>query len=58
MKNIKFNPIEEKTLNDKLVDLYGAKIPGLYSAVKPLFDNPNAVKPALPLLIELNDDES
>lgn len=58
MKNIKFNPIEEKTLNDKLVNLYGAKIPGLYSAVKPLFDKPNAVKPALPLLIELKDDES
>lgn len=58
MKNIKFNPIEEKTLNDKLVNLYGAKITGLYSAVKPLFDNPDAVKPALPLLIELKDDES
>lgn len=58
MKNIKYNPIEEKTLNDKLVNLYGSKLPGLYSAVKPLFDDPEAVKPALPLLIELNDDES
>lgn len=58
MKNIKYNPIEEKTLNDKLVNLYGSKLPGLYSAVKPLFDDPNAVKPALPLLLELNDDGS
>lgn len=58
MKNIIYNPIEEKTLNDKLVNLYGPKLPGLYSAVKPLFDNPDAVKPALPLLIELNDNES
>jgi hypothetical protein len=58
MKDIKYNPIEEKTLNDKLVNLYGAKIPGLYAAVKPLFDDPDAIKPALPLVIELNDDES
>lgn len=58
MKVIKYNPIEEKTLNDKLVNLYGSKLPGLYSAVKPLFDDPEAIKPALPLLIELNDDES
>lgn len=58
MKDIKYIPIEEKTLNDKLVNLYGSKIPGLYAAVKPLFDNKDAVKPALPLLIELNDDES
>lgn len=58
MKNIQFVPVEENTLNDKLVNLYGPKIPGLYSAVKPLFDNPDAVKPALPLLIELKDDGS
>lgn len=58
MKNIKFKPIEEKSLNDKLVNLYGSKIPGLYSALKPLFDNPDTIKPALPLVIELNDDES
>lgn len=58
MKDIKYTPIEEKTLNDKLVNLYGSKIPGLYAAVEPLFDNKDAVKPALPLLIELNDDES
>ena len=58
MINIKFDPIEEKTLNDKLVNLYGPKLPELYSAVKPLFDDPDAVKPALPLLLELNDDES
>lgn len=58
MKDIKFKAIEENTLNDKLVNLYGAKIPGLYSAIKPLFENPEAIKPALPLLIELNGDES
>lgn len=58
MQDIKYNPIEEKTLNDKLVNLYDPKIPALYAAVKPLFDDPNAVKPALPLLLELNDDES
>lgn len=58
MINVKFDPIEEKTLNDKLVNLYGPKLPELYSAVKPLFDDPDAVKPALPLLLELNDDES
>ena len=56
MDNLKFIPIEEKTLNDKLVNLYGSHIPGLYKAVKPLFDDPDAIKPALPLLIELNDD--
>ena len=58
MNDITYIPIEEKTLNDKLVNLYGPKIPGLYSAVKPLFDDPDAIKPALPLLLELNDDES
>lgn len=58
MKNIEYIPIEERSLNDKLVNLYGPKIPGLYAAVKPLFDDPNAVKPALPLLLEPNDDES
>lgn len=58
MKDIKYIPIEERSLNDKLVNLYGPNIPGLYAAVKPLFDDPNAIKPALPLLLELNDDES
>lgn len=58
MKEIQYTPIEEKTLNDKLVNLYGPKISGLYSAVKPLFDDPNAIKPALPLVLELKDDES
>lgn len=58
MKNIKYIPIQEDTLNDKLVNLYGAKLPGLYSAVKPLFYDPDAIKPALPLIIELNDDGS
>lgn len=58
MKNIQFIPIEEKTLSDKLVNLYGTKIPRLYAAVEPLFDDKDAIKPALPLLIELNDDES
>lgn len=58
MKDIEYFPIEERSLNDKLVNLYGPKIPGLYAAVKTLFDDPNAVKPALPLLLEPNDDES
>ena len=58
MNNITYIPIKEKSLNDKLVNLYGPKLPRLYSAVKPLFDDPNAIKPALPLLLELNDDES
>ena len=58
MNNITYIPIEEKSLNDKLVNLYGPKLPRLYSAVKPLFDDPNAIKPALPLLLELNDDQS
>ena len=58
MKDIKYNPIAEKSLNDKLVNLYGPKIPSLYAAVKPLFDDPNAIKPALPLVLELNDDKS
>ncbi len=58
MKNIKYIPIQEDTLNDKLVNLYGDILPGLYSAVKPLFDDPDAIKPALPLIIELNDDGS
>lgn len=58
MKDIEYIPIEERSLNDKLVNLYGSKIPKLYAAVRPLFDDPYAVKPALPLLLELNDDES
>lgn len=57
MKQIIFNPIEEKTLNDKLVNLYGAHLVNLYTAVEPLFDNDEEVKPALPLLLELNEDE-
>lgn len=57
MENIKFNPIEERTLNDRLVNLYGSKLPELYAAVKPLFEDPNAVKPALPLLIDLYEDD-
>lgn len=58
MKDIKYNPTEEKSLNDKLVNLYGPKIPSLYAAVKPLFDDPDAKKPALPLLIELYEDDN
>ncbi len=57
MKDIKYIPIEEKSLNDKLVNLYGPLIPGLYSAVKPFFENTSVVKPALPLLIELYEDD-
>ncbi len=56
MKNIQVNKIEERSLNDRLVNLYAPLIPGLYAAVEPLFGIPDAVKPALPLIIELNDD--
>ena len=58
MDNLKFNPIEEKTINDKLVNLYSSHIPGLYKALKPLFDDPASDKPALPLLIELYEDDN
>ena len=58
MKDLEYIPIEEKSLNDKLVNLYGPKIPSLYAAVKPLFDDPHAIKPALPLLIELYEDNN
>lgn len=58
MKDIEYIPIEENSLNDKLVNLYAPKIPGLYSAVEPLFAKPDAIKPALPLVLEVNDDKS
>lgn len=51
MKDIKFCPIEEKTLNDKLVNLYGSCLPWLYSAVKPLYENPDAIMPAIPFVL-------
>lgn len=57
MEKIKFNPIEEKTLNDKLVNLYGKHLVNLYTAVEPLFINDEEAKPALPLLLELKVED-
>lgn len=57
MKQIQFVPIEERTTNDKLVNLYGSHLVELYTAIEPLFQNDDSVKPALPLLIELNQDD-
>lgn len=57
MEKINFNPIEENTLNDKLVNLYGSHLVGLYTAVEPLFSNEKEVKPALPLLLELKVED-
>lgn len=57
MEKIKFNPIEEKTLNDKLVNLYGSHLADLYTAVEPLFSDDDEAKPALPLLLELKVED-
>jgi len=58
MERIKFIPIAEKTLNDKLVNLYGSHLVDLYTAIEPIFKNDESVKPALPLLLELEEDEN
>lgn len=58
MKEINYIPIEKKSLNDKLVNLYGSRLSGLYNAVEPLFKDKDAIKPALPLLIEINDENA
>lgn len=58
MKQITFTPIEEKTLNDKLVNLYGSHLVGLYTEVEKIYnDDQCTIKPALPLLLELIDDD-
>lgn len=57
MKPIKYNPIEEKDLNDSLVNLYGRHIPDLYMEMEKIYmDESFQVKPAAPLLIELSDE--
>lgn len=56
MKQITFTPIEEKTLNDKLVNLYGSHLVGLYTEMERIYnDNQYVIKPAAPLLIELEE---
>lgn len=58
MKQIVFKPKEEIDLNDRLVNLCGSKLVGLYSDFEPLFERKDGVKPALPLLLWLNDCEA
>ena len=38
MKQIKFQPKEVIDLNDRLVNLYGSKLVGLYIDFEPLFE--------------------
>lgn len=57
MKQIIFQPKEEIDRNDRLVNLYGSKLIGLYSDFEPLFDR-EGIKPALPLLLWLHDCEA
>ena len=58
MKQIKFKPIEEKDMNDRLVNLYGSHIPYLYPEIEKIYldDNYKEFKAALPLLIELPEN--
>lgn len=58
MKQITFQPKEEIDINDRLVNLYGSKLVGLYSDFEPLFERKDGVRPALPLLLWLNDCEA
>lgn len=61
MKQMKFAPIEERTMNDKLVNLYGKHIVGLYTEIEKVYwDEQFPIKPAAPLLIELeqNDEDN
>lgn len=58
MKQILFQPKEEIDLNDRLVNLYGSKLVGLYTDFEPLFEREGGIKPALPLLLWLNDCEA
>ena len=58
MKQINFIPIEEKTMNDKLVNLYGSHLVGLYTKAEVIYTHKwykKHVKPAAPLLIELEE---
>ena len=54
MKQINFIPIEEKTMNDKLVNLYGSHLVGLYTEIEKIYNN---IKPAAPLLLELEQKD-
>ena len=58
MKKIKFEPIEERDLNDRLVNLYGRHIPNLYSEIEKIYldDKYKDFKASLPLLIELPEN--
>ena len=58
MKQIVFQPKEEIDLNDRLVNLYGSKLVGLYTDLEPLFEREGNIKPSLPLLLWLLDDEA
>lgn len=56
MKQITFTPIEEKTLNDKLVNLYGSHLVGLYTEMERIYnDDCYTTKPSAPLFIELEE---
>lgn len=44
-------------MNDKLVNLYGSHIVGLYAAAEEMYKDEHLTKPALPLLLELQEDE-
>lgn len=58
MKQIKYQPKEEIDLNDRLINLYGSKLVGLYTDFEPLFERKKGVTPALPLLLWINDYEA
>lgn len=58
MKQIVFQPKEEVDLNDRLINLYGSRLVGLYSDLEPIIERKNGVKPALPLLLWLHDCEA
>ena len=62
MKQIEFVPIEERTMNDKLVNLYGKHIVGLYTKIEKLYNDDwykgKYKLPAAPLLIELESDDN
>ena len=58
MKQLEFKPKEEIDLNDRLVNLYGSKLVGLYTDLEPLFEREGGIKPALPLLLWLHDCEA
>lgn len=58
MKQIEFIPVKEKTINDRLVNLYGRHLVGLYTEMEKIYNEDSfPIKPAAPLLIELSDDE-